>query len=79
MMVFARPAEHLRGGKLCRADQVERDRDIAERYQSGQPIGAIADAYLLGYVTVWYALRREGVRISMSQVALFREQRKRAA
>lgn len=72
-------AEHLRGGKLCRADQAERDRQIADRYRAGETQDEIAAAFLISRVTVWSAVLHEGARISMTEVALRRERRKVAA
>lgn len=73
-----RPADHLRGGKLPRPDQAERDQMIAALYQEGASQDEIADAFLVSRVTVWSAIARERARISMSDVALFREARKRS-
>ena len=72
-----RPADHLRGGKLCRDDQVERDRMIADFYRSGESMGEIAAAFGICIVTVWSAVRRLDARITMFEVARHREARRR--
>lgn len=72
------PCEDLRGGKLSRDDQLRRDELMAEAHlDGGATLGEIADAFQLGYVTVWYAMRRQGIRLTMSEHAIRREIRKR--
>jgi len=75
-----RPACHLRGGKLPRPDQRERDAEIVRLYrETNMSQDDIAAAFLVSRVTVWSAIKRADARISMSEVAYKRERRRRCS
>ena len=61
------PPDHLRNGKLAREDQIERDKQIAERFVAGETYAQLSRAFLISHGTVWAAIKRNGVALPNSK------------